>query len=432
MVTITLPKEINTMKRLFGSVALFVFASMLAVNVVAQNTAPRSAAGDKWVISAKAGGVNHIQGTVNVERESGRSGLLLKGDNVEVGDRVTTTENGRVEILLNPGSYLRVAENTSFEFKTTSLEDLQLSVTRGSVILEVFAANDFRVSVDTPKEDFGLIQTGVYRVDVAADGVARLEVWKGKAEVGDTVVKGGRAATSGVGDTAVAKFDRDDRDAFETWSRDRSKELAKATNSLRDRELRTSLMSSFLGGRWNMYDSFGLWVFDRRFGRYCFLPFGYGWSSPYGYGFGTDIWWYNLPRGIYYQPPTPRPPVGGNPTPPTEKVPPGGRPPMKGEDTNASRRPSMRRDDSAGVTKRPQFENRRRPFESMQGGSSTGPRSSRGMDMSGDSGFGRIDRRGGGAPSSPASAPISKPSQPVYSPPPSAPIRGAGRVRTID
>lgn len=418
----TLPKEINTMKRLFGSVALFVFAAMLASNVVAQNTAPRSAAGDKWVISAKAGGVNHIQGTVNVERESGRSGLLLKGDNVEVGDKVTTTDNGRVEILLNPGSYLRVAENTSFEFKTTSLEDLQLSVTRGSVILEVFAANDFRVSVDTPKEDFGLIQTGVYRVDVTADGAARLEVWKGKAEVGDTVVKGGRAATSGTGNTAVAKFDRDDRDVFETWSRDRSKELAKATNSLRDRELRTTLMSSFLSDRWNMYDSFGLWVFDRRFGRYCFLPFGYGWSSPYGYGYGTDIWWYRLPPRVYY-PPTPRPPAGGNPTTsdPTstsKRSTAGSRPPMAGRDDSAS-------------SKNAQLEKRRPPFERLQGGSSTGPRSEGGVGINGggDGGFGR----GGGSRSLPTS-PTKQPSAPVFAPPVSAPsqIRGAGRVKAID
>ena len=416
---LTLPKETSRMKRLFGSVALFVFVAMLASNAVAQDSTLRSAAGDKWVISAKAGGVNFVQGTVNIERESGRSGLLLKGDDISVGDTVTTTANGRAEILLNPGSYLRVAENSSFEFKTTSLEDLQISVTRGSVILEVFAANDFKVSVDTPKEDFGLIQTGVYRVDVNADGTARLEVWKGKAEVGDAVIKGGRVATSGQGDTAVTKFDRDDRDAFETWSRDRSKELAKATNSLRDRDLRTSLMRSFLGGRWNTYDSFGLWIYDARFGRYCFLPFGYGWSSPYGYGFGTDIWWYNLPRTIFYPPANP--PVNA-PVPPKSNP----RPRMKGEETaTVAKRPSME-------DRRPSFEMKRPPFESMQGGSSTGPKFGRGVDMSGDGGFGRIGRGGG---SSPTSAPIiSKPSAPISSPPASAPmpVRGIMKGGPID
>src|SRR5690606_31757613 len=213
-----------------------------------------------------------------------------------------------------PGSYLRVAENSSFEFKTTGLEDLQIAVIRGSVILEVYAANDFRVSVSTPKDSYDLIQTGVYRVDVGADGSGRIEVWKGKAEVGEETLKGGRTAVTTLdGDTSIAKFDRDERDDFETWSRARAKELAKATENLKDRELRTSLMRSFIGGRWNMYDSVGLWVYDTRCGRYCFRSFGYGWSSPYGFGFRTNIRSYGLPSVVYY-PPTPRGTVAGTPT----------------------------------------------------------------------------------------------------------------------
>lgn len=279
-----------------------VLAIVCAAPAFAQDRTLSSAAGDKWVITAKAGGVNHVQGSVNITRQDAKSGLLLKGDAVEVGDRVSTGADGRAEILLNPGSYLRVAESSTFQFETTQLEDLEILVTRGSVMLEVFAANDFKVAVTTPKNRYDLVESGVYRVDVAADGNARIEVWKGKAEVGDAVLKGGKTASSLDGQVAVAKFDRDDRDDFETWSKDRAKELAKGTNALRDRTLRTSLMRSFLGGRWNMYDSFGLWVYDASFGRYCFLPFGYGWSSPYGYGFQANIGWYGLPRVVYYPP----------------------------------------------------------------------------------------------------------------------------------
>jgi len=316
-------------RRLIGFVGFAVLAIISASPAFSQNRTLSSAAGDKWVITAKAGGVNFVQGDVKVERQSGTGGLLLKGDAVDVGDRVTTGANGRLEILLNPGSYLRVDENSSFEFKTTQLEDLDVLVTRGSVMFEVFAANDFKVAVSTPKQNYDLVDTGVYRIDVEADGNARIEVWKGKAEVGDAVLKGGRAASGLDGNVAVAKFDRDERDSFETWSRDRAKELAKATDSLRDKTLRTSLMRSFLGGRWNMYDSFGLWVYDARFGRYCFLPFGYGWSSPYGFGFGADIGWYGLPRVVYYPPSSGgggpvagTPPSGGNtPTPPVRRPP---------------------------------------------------------------------------------------------------------------
>lgn len=345
-------------KRLFGFVGLLILAGLNASPAVAQDQTLRSVAGDKWVITAKAGGVGYVEGPVTVTRKDGRGGRLIKGDNVEVGDRVSTGADGRAEILLNPGSYLRIAENSAFEFKTTALDDLKILVERGSVILEVYAGNDFQVSVTTPKEEYGLIQTGVYRIDVAADGNARLEVWKGKAEVDNEVVKGGKTASTLDGQVAVAKFDRDERDAFEQWSRDRSKELAKSTNDLKDRTLRTSLMRSFLGGRWNMYNSFGLWVYNPRFGRYCFLPFGYGWSSPYGFGFGSDIWWHRLPP-VVFNPPTGGGNGGGTGG-GTGTPPPGG---IRGRTPTGDGPPIDRMGRRGG----------RPPYVEMQGGPSTGP-----------------------------------------------------------
>ncbi len=41
----------------------------------------------------------------------------------------------------------------------------------------------------------------------------------------------------------------------------------------------------------------------QTFGSYCFLPFGYGWNSPYGYSYGRDLWYFRLPSVIYNQPP---------------------------------------------------------------------------------------------------------------------------------
>jgi hypothetical protein len=376
-------------KRLIGFIGLVTLTMFGASLTVAQDPALRSAAGDKWVITAKAGGVNYVQGSVSIDRTVGKSGMLLKGDTIQVGDCVSTGANGRAEILLNPGSYLRLAENSSFEFTTTSLEDLQVSVIRGSVMLEVFAANDFRVAVNTPKDSYDLIETGVYRIDVSADGAGRIEVWKGKAEVGDETLKGGRTASSLDGQTAIAKFDRDERDDFEDWSRARAKELAKATDTLKDRTLRTSLMRSFLGGRWNMYDSFGLWVYSAQYGRYCFLPFGYGWSSPYGYGFGSNIYWYRLPSVIYYPPPSSGGPVAGNP-PRGGTQPPAGTPPRDRRPINGAKRDP--RADGAQQTP---------PFAKMQGsGRGTGPDTGGSVAPSRSGGLGGFggDRSGGFTP----------------------------------
>ena len=300
---------------------ILIFLSFVAIQgtVYGQDPTLSAAAGDRYVISAKAGGVNFVEGSATIVRKNGRSGQLVKGDSVEIGDRVMTGADGKAEILLNPGSFLRLGGNSDFQFVTTSLDDLRLKLNSGSAILEVFAAEDFKVAVSTPKTNYLLVDTGVYRLDVGNGSETRLRVWKGLARVGNTSeVKTGRSAVSGTtGQVLVAKFDREERDAFDVWSKSRSKELAKVSAQLKRDHLRPVLMRSFLGRGWNMYNSFGLWVFNPFFGGYCFLPFGYGWNSPYGYGFGHSIWWYDMPR-VVFMPPSSNPTnPGGNSTQPT-------------------------------------------------------------------------------------------------------------------
>lgn len=288
--------------RLLSCAALCIFSASF---VSAQDNRVASAVSDMYVISAKAGGVNFVEGKVAVARKNAKSGLLLKGDNVEIGERVITGENAKAEILLNPGSFLRLDKNSSFQFISTDLEDLKLVLTSGSAIMEVFANEEFIVTVRTPKAAFYLVETGVYRIDVLPDGTEQIEVWKGKAQIGDgkgTLVTGGKTAAINNGQLAVAKFDRDEKDEFDTWSRLRAKDLAKINAKLQKTLLRDSLLNSYNQSGWNMYNSFGVWVFNRPFGNYCFVPFGYGWSSPYGYRFNYDFWDYRFPRYIYYEP----------------------------------------------------------------------------------------------------------------------------------
>ncbi len=292
--------------------SVFVLAAgmILSTSLIAQQQGRSSFAADKYVISANAGGVNMTEGEVTVAKSGGRSGLLLKNDKLEIDDKVTTGANGRLEVLLNPGSYLRLGPNSSFAFVTTTLDDLQIRLERGSAMFEVFATNEFSVSVLTPRGSAVLVDSGVYRVDVRDDGSGTIAVFDGKAEVramSATTVKKGRTAVIDSADPLIAKFDRKkgEQNALAAWSKTRAKDLAKMTSSLRNDSVRDSLASSFHNGRWGMFDSFGLWVYSPFARAYCFLPFGYGWHSPYGYGFGHGIYWYRLPRVIR----TPRSPV---------------------------------------------------------------------------------------------------------------------------
>ena len=293
----------NLMLGLALAVSIVFFSSFAFAQ---NNNKTVSSTRDLYVISAKAGGVNYVEGEVVIAGKNKKNDYLLKGDTIEVGDKISTGANGKAEILLNPGSYVRLAGNSSFEFLTTSLDNLRLKITRGDAIFEVIADNDFQVAINTPKADFSIVDSGVYRVSVLEDGSGRIAVWKGKAQVGDfneTEIKGGREAVVNGSQVAVAKFDKDDKDTLDVWSKTRAKDLAKVNSRLQRPDLRNSLMYGFASSRWNMYNSFGLWVFDSSFGSYCFLPFGDGWSSPYGYGYGRDIWYFRLPGVIYNQPP---------------------------------------------------------------------------------------------------------------------------------
>ncbi|HMO82173.1 MAG TPA: FecR domain-containing protein [Pyrinomonadaceae bacterium] len=298
------------MKSEFRIVLCMAIAAFVAVPLAAQSSIT-SALGDKYVISAKAGGTNLIEGEVTVMRTDGTSGLLVKGMRVEVGDRVSTGVDGRAEILLNPGSYLRMGPNSVFEFVSTSLDDLKVRIHSGSVIFEVFASNDFVVDVELDGNAFKLIDSGVYRIN-AGDNTDSIVVIRGRAQVKDggetTTVRGGRVATLDGDDVAIARTNRRDTDGLEEWSRQRSRELVRMTSSLRPRDFREPLMNAFYSDHWNLWDSFGLWVFNPYRGGWCFLPFGRGWRSPYGFWYGYDIWSYRLPWEIYYSNPRPRQP----------------------------------------------------------------------------------------------------------------------------
>jgi len=191
----------------------FRLTAVIAVLAVCAGSVFTQTTSDKYVISAKAGGVNEIVGDVTIERSGGRVGRLFKGDEVQAGEKVSTGVDGEAEVLMNPGSYVRLGTSSSFEFESTDLDDVRIKMYSGSAMLEVFGAEDFDVSLAAGSSKFTLLETGIYRIDVAADGKASLSVIKGKVRTGDAsdkpLGKGKRAEYSG-NDYAVAKFDRDE------------------------------------------------------------------------------------------------------------------------------------------------------------------------------------------------------------------------------
>ncbi|MFL6373978.1 MAG: FecR domain-containing protein [Pyrinomonadaceae bacterium] len=257
------------------SFGLFVVV-LLASGLVAQEQG-------RYVVSARAGGVNFIRGQVSVTRAAGDRSTLLRQDTIEVGDEVSTGDEAYAEVLLDPGSYLRVAPGSRFRFASTSLDNVKVELLSGSAIFEINSDDNFALSVSTPATTLILNRSGIYRLDLAPPP-GELEVIKGRVLIGSTELTSGRRLKLEAGATPE-KFDAKHLDAFAAWSDSRAKEIAKIMDAVEAEALNNSLTNSYASNTWG-YRSFysGLWVWDSHYSYGFFLPFsGHHHQWSYGY-----------------------------------------------------------------------------------------------------------------------------------------------------
>lgn len=267
---------------------------------------------EKFVISAKAGGVNLVSGNVTVRRKDvNRAEALAASDDLETGDSVTTGAGGRVEVLLNPGSYLRVDENSEFVLANASLDELRVKLLKGSALVEATGADDTKlaIAVNTPQTEVLIVKRGIYRFNVLPNGMTEIAVRKGQALLGlgtITIIKGGQKILVGHGRVEVAKLDKKDEDAFDLWSKQRAEFLAKANQRIQGR----TLIAAFNNQRWSDLFGFnygfgygygynaGFWFYNPSYRSYCFVPHGSrNWTSPYGHSYRTGVGFQNPGRG---------------------------------------------------------------------------------------------------------------------------------------
>lgn len=273
-----------------------------ALNAVAQTR-------DKYVISAKAGGINAVTGQASMHAKGEADWQQLNiTDDLQPGDRVRTAFDGRVEILLNPGSYLRLGGNSEVELSNTTLANLEVRLIRGVAIVEATGVEETQmlINISTPHAKLAIDRQGLYRLNVVPNDLTELIVRKGRVILGDTntKIKGGNKVVFSATTVSVAKLTDAEKKLeknlpIETWSKDRAETLAKANGRISGRAFRTALASMndpflFFGG----FRRSGFWYYDSRSSCYTFLPYGYV-SSPYGSGYSTTIYGGFRPVGGY-------------------------------------------------------------------------------------------------------------------------------------
>ncbi len=241
------------------------------------------------VISARSGLVHYVEGRVLINDEP----VEVKfGTFPDVKENATLrTEEGRAEILLTPGVFLRVGENSSFRMITNRLIDTRVEFLSGSMVVEAAEpSKDNSVSVVYQSDVVTLRKKGIYRFDSSP---AQLRVFDGAAEAqvaGKTIeVKEGKALTLD-GSAETAKFDKNASDALNRWSRRRGEYIAMA-NVYAAKSIKDSGMSWSSGG----------WAWNPYFGMFTFIPTSGMYYSPYGFRFWSPLTVYRVyqPRPVY-------------------------------------------------------------------------------------------------------------------------------------
>ncbi|MBS1855104.1 MAG: FecR domain-containing protein [Acidobacteria bacterium] len=263
------------------------------------------------VISAKSGLVSKSEGEVYLGDkpiEDSQANFPEVKEN-----QVLSTKQGRAEILLTRGVVMRMGENAAFKMFTNRLIDTRLEVLSGSAIVEAAEmVKDNNLTILAGDATVTVTKHGLYRFDMAANSI---KVFDGMASVtlnGQTTLVGqGRLLRVQNGQPVIEKFNKDDTDALDNWSRRRAEQVARA-NPSSAKQVYDSGCGGMYGTQWaspvGPYDpnnpcSCGGWRYNPWYGLITYIPCGANIYSPYGYRYWGPM---NVMQA-YYIPPQPSP-----------------------------------------------------------------------------------------------------------------------------
>ncbi len=251
--------------------------------------------------SASPGTLNYIEGQASIE---GRpvSSQSVGNTKLEAG-QVLATANGKAEILLTPGIFLRLGEDSTVQMVTPDLAHTEVRLEQGRADVEVdqiYPQNT--ILVDLKNGQTQLLKNGLYAFDA---GNATVRVFDGKAAVypGANLqanvkpidVKGGHQLVLNGDLVKPQGFNKDQAkaDPLYKWSSLRSNYLGQANLNLAEEY---AGYSGFYPGWYWAGGPFGYtWLpGDGLF----WSPFGYGFYSPY-YIRGGGFIYGGYGRGFY-------------------------------------------------------------------------------------------------------------------------------------
>ena len=192
--------------------------------VVAGLCLSSTAAYGQAVISTHAGVVHYFEGAVTVagqplEAHLGKFATIPEGAELR-------TEKGRAEILLTPGVFLRVGENSAIRMQANALSNTRVELLAGSAVVDSSEPDD-GTSVTMIVQGWNVHQQekGSYRIDYEPP---RLQVTDGTAEAstgGTAPMKIAQGMELPLRHSAVAQPAAEPHDELNQWAEGRNEAI---------------------------------------------------------------------------------------------------------------------------------------------------------------------------------------------------------------
>jgi hypothetical protein len=303
------------MRKLVLIIALLVVLSVIAFGQEEQKYTNESVARlsflDGKTFVQRASDLGYEEGALNMP--------------ITEGDRLGTAE-GRAEVFLGKGNYIRLDQNTKVDFLNLpkkGYDRIRLRVWAGNVYLNVNRlAQEKDIEVHTSDVSVYVLEKGLYRIDVNENAATEVMVFEGVLEAageeGSNMINAGQRAEIADGrfTSRPTRFVAAADDTFGQWNQSRDallrKEFAQRhlTGDLEDYE---GELDQY--GTWSYLPEYGnVWIpggigpgwRPYYYGRWNWLPIcGWTWMSydpwgwaPYHYG----RWGWNMGLGWYWMP----------------------------------------------------------------------------------------------------------------------------------
>jgi hypothetical protein len=246
---------------------------------------------------AQPGTVNYTEGQVLIDGQAvhgSRSTAVQPG-------QVLQTQDGKAEMLLTPGVFLRLNNQSEARLVSSSITDTRVDLLRGEAMIEAAQVEkENNISIGDAGFKTRIDKRGIYEFNADQPRVA---VYDGELTVRnddhETNVKKGRAVALVAQNTKLKteSFDTRNTDALYSWSKLRSEYMAEANMS----SAQTIVVNNpgwFYGTGWYWNPYFDSWAFVPG-GGYFYSPFGFGFYSPAYWGvYGPIV----IGRGYWHGP----------------------------------------------------------------------------------------------------------------------------------